>query len=1144
MKPRALPEHTRRAQIAASDPAVSAWVAANAGAGKTHVLAQRAIRLLLAGVPPARILCLTFTKAAAAHMANQVLNTLREWVGLADAALDARLAALDLEPSREARAAARRLFAIALETPGGLKVQTIHAFCDRLLHQFPFEARVPAGFSVLEEVGERELLNRVRNAVLLDAANEPASELGRALAVAVAAATDRSLSEVFDEAVRARRSLRGLLAPEGLQRAEREIAAALGLTPQETLASIDNEIANGPHLPRREWAGVAEALQAMNGHARTRGGSLAEAAAAVGDAAIDLYLTVFFTAEGKPRAESQFGTAGLRAAHGELFARLAAEGARLPALLEKRRAAIALTRTRALYVIARAMIERYEAMKHARGALDYDDLIGKTVDLLTNEAAAWVHYKLDGGIDHILIDEAQDTSPEQWKIVEKLAAEFFVGRGAGEPRARTIFAVGDEKQSIFAFQGADPAGFHRMHEHFDKRLQGVGQRLLSTRLDLSFRSAAGIVEAVDAVFARSEAFSGLSKSETHTVHEAIRADVPALVEVWDTIAPPADAEDELAWDAPLNAQSETSAPAILAQAIAKAVRCWLDGGVAIGDPRSETRRAPDAGDIIVLVRQRGPLFEAILRALKNEGLAVAGADRLALAEHLAVMDLAALGDALLLEGDDLALACALKSPLFGFGDDDLFRLAHGRAGTLANTLAAAAKADPRFRAAHDKIMRWRAEAHTLRPFDFLSRVLGRDGGRAQILARLGDEAADALDELLAHALAYEAVETPSLQGFLAFLRRAGSEVKRDLEVASAAIRVMTVHGAKGLEAPIIVLADTTFVPESRNDPWLLPVAKGDGAPHLVWAHINREDCGALIAARKAVRQADEEEHRRLLYVALTRARDALVICGAENKRHATSGLREICWYRLVRDALGPALEEAIEPGYGFPVWRWRSAPTHPAPRPAEKRGEPGLPAWLRTPARLPSAASRARAVPVIGDEAVLPGVLDARRRGVLIHRLLQELPKFPLAARRNEAARFLARSARDLADDMRERLVAESLAVIEHPDFAVLFGPQSRGEIELFVRAGRTPEEEVRRIDRLVVQPEAILIADYKTDPLPPARAEEAPKNYLAQLARYRALIGECLPNRAMRAFLIWTATPAIHEIPPWLLDEAGVTSS
>ncbi len=684
MTRRPIPETTKQAQLAVSNPAASAWVSANAGSGKTYVLAQRVIRLLLRGEPPGRILCLTFTKAAAAHMANQVLKTLRGWVALDDDALDEKIVSIDGgKPSAERRAQARRLFATALETPGGLKVQTIHAFCDRILHQFPFEARVPAGFTVLEEAAEADLLQRARAGSLLEAARDPESELGKALSLAVSTGSDSSLADVFDEVVRTRQKLLYLLQPDGLARAEEAICGALGLVPGDTLEAAETEILSGKLLPRGEWVSVAETLVTLGGNAARRGEQLLEAAAENGPEAVEAYLSVFVTDKGTLRGEKDFGKAELRASE-PVLQRLLTECARIEPLVERRRAAQALTRTSALNKLGRAIIGRYEEMKRARGALDYDDLVSKTADLLEDQAAAWVHYKLDGGIDHILIDEAQDTSPGQWKVVEHLTKEFFAGKGASD-RKRTIFAVGDEKQSIFGFQGADPKSFDEMRRSFQTRVENAELRFEPKRLDLSFRSARGIVEAVDEVFGALENFRGLSSAagETRSIHTAIRSDAPALVEIWDTVQAAESEDDELAWDAPLDAESAESAPAMLGQRIAKAVKAWLNGPqILIGDPETETPRRPRAGDIIVLVRSRGPLFEAILRELKQAGIPVAGADRLKLAEHIAVMDIAALCDALLLPADDLALACALKSPLFGFTEEELFQLAHGRAGDI------------------------------------------------------------------------------------------------------------------------------------------------------------------------------------------------------------------------------------------------------------------------------------------------------------------------------------------------------------------------------------------------------------------------------------------------------------------------------
>jgi ATP-dependent helicase/nuclease subunit A len=1143
MKDRPIPEKTRQAQLAVSDPDASAWVSANAGSGKTYVLAQRVIRLLLRGVPPGRILCLTFTKAAAAHMANQVLRTLRGWVALDDASLDRALEKFDgsaLSPERRARA--RRLFATALETPGGLKVQTIHAFCDRVLHQFPFEAGVTAGFSVLEEAAEADLLRRARDGVLLEAARKRESDLGKALALAVSTDTDTRLTDVFNEMVRARRKLLQLLEPDGLKRAEEALCGTLGLAPGVSVAAVESEILNGEFLPRSEWASIAAALIALGGNPKARGEQLLEAANESDPHAINAYLSVFCTQEGSIRAVSGFGAEKVRDKE-PAVQRLLAECTRLAPLIERRRAAQALERTCALNLLGRAMIGRYEEMKRARGALDYDDLVSKTADLLENQAAAWVHYKLDGGIDHILIDEAQDTSPEQWNVIRALTKEFFAGKGASD-RRRTIFAVGDEKQSIFGFQGADPKNFDEMRSVFQRSVREAGFDFQPGKLALSFRSADGIIKAVDRVFGEPAAFQGLSQpgNETKTVHEAIRSDAPALVEIWDPVQAPKGNADEVAWDAPFDSVSAASASAMLAARIAKAVTAWLnEPGILIGDPATEELRRPNAGDIIILVRSRGPLFDAILRELKQAGVAVAGADRLQLAEHIAVMDIAALCDALLLPSDDLALACALKSPLFGFTEQELYDAAYGRTGTLRESLQAASDKNLQFAEAAEKLSRWQRESRSLRPFDFLSRLLGRDKGRERIIARLGEEAADALDELLAHALAYEATETPSLAGFLVFLRRGGSQVKRDLEVESHAVRVMTVHGVKGLEAPIIVLADTTTAPDSRrHHPKLMPLADGQ----FVWTA--GEDCAAIERARMEVERANEGEHRRLLYVALTRARDMLVVCGAQaaNARE----LREDCWYSLVRRALEQDKDDFKEispPGYGSEerIFRWRYRPGGAAARiEAEREEKIAEPRWLREPLPLsaPTETQINPAAPGVKPESTAARA-EARSRGVLIHRLLQELPRFAAGEREARAKRFLDHAASDLTLSSRETTATEALRVLSRPELSELFGPSSRAEVPIFGKwnNGDKPFEEFGRVDRLAVTASEVWIADFKSDAVPPVNAGNTPKVYLEQLARYRAVLSRLYPGKAMRAFVIWTANGAIHEIPETLLDKA-----
>ncbi|MCC6949258.1 MAG: double-strand break repair helicase AddA [Bradyrhizobiaceae bacterium] len=1129
-----VPDETRRKQEQVSDPAVSAWVSANAGTGKTTVLVRRVIRLLLAGNPPARILCLTFTKAAAANMANKVLQTLSRWVRLDDAELDAAIREVsNEEPTPALRATARRLFAEALETPGGLKVQTIHAFCDRVLHQFPMEAGVQAGFEVLDEVQEADLLRRAREYVLIEAANAPKSTLGQALETAVAAASDDSFDKALNEAVRGRRKLARLDELGGAA----EVARALGLVPGDSVAAVKQEILNSGPLPRSEWTSAAAALLPFGGNAAKRGEQLQRAARASDDAvAVEDYFSVFFTGDGDPRDEGGFGTKKARDAAPDLYARIFAARDRLIPLRDRLAAVRALERTSALFMLVQATIKRFEQEKRTRGALDYSDLIEKTADMLADTGSAWVLYKLDGGIDHVLIDEAQDTSPEQWSVIERLTEEFFAGSGARADRERTIFVVGDEKQSIFSFQGADPRLFGEKRNDFERRVTGAGQIFHPEKLLLSFRSAVGVLGAVDAVFKREVAYKGLSSGdETNPIHQAIRTRAPALVEIWDTEKPADEPDTSLPWDAPIDAQSETSPTVKLAQRIAAAVKRWTEGGLAIEDRETKTLRAATAADVIVLVRRRGPLFEAILQALKQADVLVAGADRLQLTEHIAVMDLMALGDTLLLEADDLALACALKSPLFGLSEDDLYAVATGRKGTLAASLAAKAETNPRLKDAAEKLARWRREAASLRPFDFYSRVLGRDGGRRQMLARLSHEAADAIDEFLARALAYARTETPSLAGFLHFLRRTATEVKRDLEVESDAVRVMTVHGAKGLEAPLVILADTTTIPDGRNTRLHdLPESEA-----FVWA--GRTDSESLReqAARAAVEELRLAEYRRLLYVALTRAADVLVVCGAEGERELKDG----CWYRLVRDALAEELVEMPASGSEGTVFRWRpEAAATIVPGAKVEPAQTDVPPWARQPAPAARPAPR-RIVPSQFDPddapraaftPAAPGAIDPRRRGDLLHRLLQHLPGVPAEKRQDAAARLLGAVAKDLPEAEHTRLTEEAICVIEEPALAALFGPASRVEVDV---VARLPAGEVMgRIDRIAMTPDAILVADFKTG-TPPAPAEPTPENYLFQLAVYRQALARIYPGKAMRALLVWTAGPAIREISVAALD-------
>src|SRR6202163_3039290 len=451
-------------------------------------------------------------------------------------------------------------------------------------------------------------------------------------------------------------------------------------------------------------------------------------------------------------------------------------------------------RTQALLQIATAAAANYRREKQERGLLDYDDLIDKTLEMLDRVSSGWVHYKLDRGVDHVLIDEAQDTSPRQWDIVAHIISEFTSGAGARDGVVRTIFAVGDEKQSIFSFQGAAPREFDAHRRGLAKRFTDAGLKFDPVSFTYSFRSGPAILQSVDFVFRDEAIYRSIHAENAYPVHETLPDAGPSVIDLWELQLPDI-RQDIEGWRAPFDGLSQTSPEVRLAKRIQAEIKSLVETGTMTG--HTGKRRPLRYGDMLVLVRRRGNAFDAVIQALKHAGIPVAGADRLKLTEHIAIIDLMNFADALLLPQDDLALAVALKSPLFGLDDDDLFKLAWQRRGSLRDALRLHARSDERFRAALERLEACAHHAISETPFAFYAWLLGGDGGRQRSLRGLGPEANDALGECLDLALGYERKSPASLQGFMAWLRTADLEVKRDMEISRNEVRVMTVHGARG-----------------------------------------------------------------------------------------------------------------------------------------------------------------------------------------------------------------------------------------------------------------------------------------------------------------------------------------------------------
>ena len=1135
MSARLIPSLTLKKQRLASDPQTSIWVSAHAGSGKTYVLAQRVLRLLLSGVPPSHILCLTYTKAAAANMSTRVFEQLARWVLLDDEALAQAIERTGAPPPSSADLImARQLFARTVETPGGLKIQTIHAFCERVLHLFPFEANVPAGFSVVDDVSRFDLLARAKKSVVRKA---------MAQAGALKDAFDHVATQIsaqsFDALCHELLFNRDIFSDnEDLTRYQESLIKLFGLRSADTVASFDQEIVLGGIAPER-WLHIARQLDLGGVNDKKLGALLQEAFAQRQEALCsDLYLAVFFTKDGAPRGLGQRAaiiSKKLSEAYPDLLAQMEAERDRLHVVKEKRKAAALIARSLSLMTLGRAMLNDYQQRKRAQNLLDYDDLIERTRRLLQSSSPSWVMYKLDSQIDHILLDEAQDTSAAQWDILTAIADEFCTGVSARRLN-RSFFAVGDEKQSIFSFQGAAPDKFQEMRRALAQKFINADLSFTQIALHQSFRSAPGVLNMVDTVFSHADNDYGLGsgRGDEKLAHEALKTDVPSLIEIWPLIGKGAAAEPD-DWRLPVDAPERDDPAERVAEKIALKIKALLDPQGFETVEENGARRAVNASDILILVRQRSAFFEAMIRALKLHQIPVAGADRLNLIDHVAVMDLIALGRVALLVEDDLTLAGLLKSPLIGFDDDDLLDLAPGRAESLYAALIASHA--PHHQQAAQKIMRWREDAQSLGPFDFYSLILASHGGRAQLVARLGVEAHDVIDEFVRLALNFERTHSSSLLKFLMMVQSLDLSIKRDMESVHNEVRVMTVHAAKGLEAKIIFLPDSCGAPSGKHDPSLFTL-HAQRQSQLVWSLGKESDPEPVRMAREDYRNAERAEHQRLLYVALTRAEERLYIAGF----HGRAGPAEGCWYLSILAALAPICETHSDPLYPEEKLLVYGRVPYAAPTQKEQPSDDlsDVPEFARSPAPFEMRASSTLtpSTQYIEQEATEKSLNKARAHslslGLLTHELLQYLPACERSLRQARAQSFLKRRAHKFDAPTQTQILSAVLNVLENPQVAQLFTSDSLAEVD--VAAVLPSGQTIRgRIDRLAQVDDEIWIGDFKSG----RRAENLSTSNLRQMALYQVAVQPLYPEKHIRCFLIWLQDGLVEEVAdPMLQDE------
>ncbi len=1091
------------AQIRASHPTSSTWLSANAGSGKTRVLTDRVARLLLRGVQPQHILCLTYTKAAASEMQNRLFKRLGEWAMKPDADLRTELRMLGEGDDLGATALlqARRLFARAIETPGGLKIQTIHSFCASLLRRFPLEAQVSPGFTELDDRAARLLQDEIIEEMAQSLAPQIIADLAQ---IYSNDSFEKLIAEVISN--RSQFATKTTLA---------EIFARFDLDSDATVAGICTQVLLG---------GEAELLKAiipllLTG--KVTDSKLAEKLSALDLSELNFGLlaalegSLLYGKDTKNPFGAKIGgipTKDLKPALAPYQDRLDALMLRVEAQRAKRIALQSAERTVTLHRFAQVFLPEYEARKAARGWLDFDDLIKRALALLSDESvAAWVLFRLDGGIDHVLVDEAQDTSPDQWKVIELLTAEFTAGDGH-KSTERTLFVVGDKKQSIYSFQGADVASLDARQQFFDGKFTAAGKPFLNLPLEYSFRSAQAVLSLVDHTFG--SRFPEAMGSKVS--HLAIKSTMAGRVDLWPLIETSKDDEDA-EWENPVDHTTDSHHNARLAQKVADHIAKILNSGMQI--PEGDGARAVHPGDILILVRKRSGIFADLIQACKKLRLPIAGADRLKLAGVLAVKDLSALLSFLATPEDNLSLAAVLRSPLCGWSEDQLFRLSHGRPGYLWEALRAhSAPMDTM-----DMLNDLRRQSDFLRPYDLIDRILTRHDGRRKLLLRLGIEAEDGIDALLSQALNYERAEVPSLTGFLGWLDTDNIDVKRQIDAKGQLIRVMTVHGAKGLEAPIVYLPETG----GKKKPDDAKIQKLDDGL-AVWRASEGENPPVTQQAIMAKKLKGDQETYRLLYVAMTRAKNWLIVGGAGKATDDS-------WYGLIASGMTAAgALSTPDGGMSYITGEW------PAPIKTPQHMQildMALPEWANT-----YVGTVARPLPPLspsnlGGEKVLIGDAvgdtpqDAKLRGTAVHALLETLPNYA-RERWPELATQLVPEPVTLDD-----VYPEAVALLDNPALQFIFGTDALCEVDI------TAEIFGRRIygsiDRLLILPDRVLAIDFKTNLVVPTLQSEVPEGLLRQMGSYEAALTQTYPNKHVEVAILWTRTGTLMSLDRDIVRDA-----
>ncbi|WP_341821376.1 UvrD-helicase domain-containing protein [Wolbachia endosymbiont (group A) of Myopa testacea] len=1111
----------------AINPNFSVWVNASAGTGKTKILIDRVLRLLLEN--KRNILCLTFTNAAANEMENRVHSILSKWAICSESVLIADLEQLDFFPmssqcstreNKDYLTRARRLFS-ELENLG-LTIQTIHAFCYKLISNFPIEAGI-APNCTLSECKELHsiIFNKVlHNETVQDNINLIATEIdeNKLRDLLYTLCIKRSISENDSEYIKDK-----LSAPDEIHDLQSETTEHI-----KRLAEILSEGSKRDQSYSAmlyDWCDSTKpsviptslpVIQvADTGIQKKR--SVDSSVTRWNDTKVENLVKVFLKSESNEKKSIlSIATKGTLEKFRDAEQIIESVQNVVFTHIKDMNSYQIFKRTSSLLGIFKVYVDLYSSEKSKNALIDYNDIIGLATNLLSNpNYKDWILFNLDQKIDHILVDEAQDNSISQWKIITNLCDEFF----AGNDEKRTLFVVGDVKQSIYRFQGANPHLFNYMQQYFHTKTGG--RDWISCQLEKSFRSTPEVLMLVDRIFNNFRA--EISFVDNEIKHVPHRENDQGYIEIWPAL-PKCKEKEQRALQIPLTCRENyIITDRLLAQTIANRIHNWLnEGRILVAKDRHIEPR-----DIVILVRQRNVLVDYIISELKKANVPVVGRDYFRIMDYIAVQDLIALAEFLLLQANDLAFANALKSPLFNFTEDDLFNIAYDR------------KEHSLWERIQDYSVVIYSELNYLinlsrieSPLALFTHILRT--GKKKFAARLGLECFEVLDEFMNLVLQFE---NPSLQAFVQWIKENNPEIKNDMQSERNAVRIMTIHKSKGLQAPIVFLVDTNTVP--RNSESII----FDGTEVPFWCGKNNNAYCDQVKREKKLE--DYNEYLRLLYVALTRAEDELYILSKEPVQKGS-------WYDLITQYgepyekkqayLQPIFKEKVEvlcvnANYPY-IYKKRDyfdVPVISLPpnlsmsfqcltlESSKKEGEPASATHSPVSFQHLMLESREKEawIPVSRTGMTNSGTgmtessaetKDSYTRGLIIHSILQYMPKIEKERRKNWVRKYLDNI--NTSED-KDEIYSKILAFNEK--YGYLFDLEGKSEITL---SGIIDGEPVLvRLDRLCITQDKAIIIDYKSHRnVSVSLLNEIKK----QMLTYKTLVHEIYPNKQVECVVIW----------------------